>query len=250
MKDSQQSKDKIYYTMGEVCDMFGVNASLIRFWEREMSVLRPKRNTKGNRLFTKKDLETLKLVYYLIKEKGMTLAGADKHLRQNREGIAREAEVVEHLLRVRAMLTELRTELGGEENVVAEFDDEPADDFYPFKDEGVESVLGDEEQPAEEVYVEEEPAEDVVVNEQPAEVSAEEQPEEVIVEEQPAEVPMEEVPVTSSFVEIELDEKQPAEEKTAVTNFAEEQVVEEKFAEEPAVDEGKPRRRIVEQTLF
>ncbi len=226
MKDSQQSHKKIYYTMGEVCDMFGVNASLIRFWEREMSVLRPKRNTKGNRLFTNKDIETLKLVYYLVKEKGMTLAGADKYMRQNREGVAREAEVMEHLLRVRAMLTELRTELGGEENVVAEFDDDPADEeFVEAMDvEPADEMAEDESAAAGKEGVDADMAEEDPFMVIESALGGEEVAEEIV------ETPMAE----------QSAEQQPVEEPAPVVLEA---------AEESAVD-GKPQRRIVEQTLF
>ena len=76
--------EKMFYTMGEVSEMFDVNQSLIRHWEKEFSVLRPKRNKKGNRLFSPQDVERLKLIYHLVKERGMTLDGARKALRQHR----------------------------------------------------------------------------------------------------------------------------------------------------------------------
>lgn len=66
--------------------MFDVNPSLIRFWEQKFDILKPDKNKKGNRLFTPKDVENLKLIYHLVKENGMTLAGAAKRLRQNRRG--------------------------------------------------------------------------------------------------------------------------------------------------------------------
>ena len=68
--------DKLYYTIGEVSKMFKVNASLIRFWEKEFDVLKPKKNKKGNRLFTKDDVSNLRLIYHLVKERGYTLQGA------------------------------------------------------------------------------------------------------------------------------------------------------------------------------
>lgn len=93
--------------------MFDVNASLIRHWETQFSVLRPKRNKKGNRLFTPQDVENLKLIYHLVKEQGMTLEGARKALRQRRcePGVQRDMELLERLQRVRAMLAEVREEL-------------------------------------------------------------------------------------------------------------------------------------------
>jgi len=74
--------EKLFYSMGEVAEMFDVNASLIRHWESQFSVIRPKRNKKGNRLFSPRDVENLKLIYHLVKERGMTLEGAKKALRQ------------------------------------------------------------------------------------------------------------------------------------------------------------------------
>ena len=76
MTTSERKSRKIYYTMGEVSEMFDVNPSLIRFWEQKFDILKPDKNKKGNRLFTPKDVENLKLIYHLVKEKGMTLKGA------------------------------------------------------------------------------------------------------------------------------------------------------------------------------
>ena len=75
--------NKIYYSIGEVAKAFDVNASLIRFWEKEFDILQPKKNKKGNRLFTQKDLENLKTIYHLVKEKGYTLEGAKIELQEN-----------------------------------------------------------------------------------------------------------------------------------------------------------------------
>ena len=87
--------EKLYYSMGEVAEMFDVNPSLIRHWESQFSVLRPKRNKKGNRLFTPQDVENLKRIYHLVKECGMTLDGAKRALRNQPSGdaAAREAMV-------------------------------------------------------------------------------------------------------------------------------------------------------------
>ena len=103
----------MFYTMGEVSEMFDVNQSLIRHWERQFSVLKPKRNKKGNRLFSPQDVEYLKLIYHLVKERGMTLDGARKALRQHRadSGMPREVELMERLQRIRSLLVEVREEL-------------------------------------------------------------------------------------------------------------------------------------------
>ncbi|MDD3107807.1 MAG: MerR family transcriptional regulator [Alistipes sp.] len=113
----ESNRRKVYYTMGEVSEMFDVKPSLIRFWEQKFEILKPDKNRKGNRLFTPQDVENLKLIYHLVKENGMTLAGAAKRLRDNREGEGRNMEVIEKLQRMRALLLEIRQELksGGEE---------------------------------------------------------------------------------------------------------------------------------------
>ena len=76
---------KLYYTMGEVTQMFDVNASQIRYYEREFEILQPKKNKKGNRLFSPDDVENLRIIFSLVKEKGYTLQGAKDHLRSKRE---------------------------------------------------------------------------------------------------------------------------------------------------------------------
>lgn len=103
----------MFYTMGEVAEMFDVNQSLIRHWERQFDVLRPKRNKKGNRLFSPQDVERLKIIYHLVKERGMTLDGARKALRRHRadEDVPREVELMERLQRIRSLLVEVREEL-------------------------------------------------------------------------------------------------------------------------------------------
>ena len=106
--------EKLFYSMGEVAEMFDVNASLIRHWESQFSILRPKRNKKGNRLFSPQDVENLKLIYHLVKERGMTLEGAKKALKQKpaaEGGVQRDAELMERLQRIRALLVEVREDL-------------------------------------------------------------------------------------------------------------------------------------------
>lgn len=103
--------EKIYYSIGEVAELFDVNQSLIRFWEKEFEILKPQKNKKGNRLFTKPDIENLKLIYYLVKEKGFTLQGARDKLRQNREDVINAVQVIETLNQVKGFLLELKKEL-------------------------------------------------------------------------------------------------------------------------------------------
>lgn len=116
----EKKNRKIYYSMGEVSEMFDVNPSLIRFWEQKFDILRPHKNKKGNRMFTPQDVENLKLIYHLVKEKGMTLAGAQKRIKENREGADRDLEVVDRLLAIRSMLMEVSQQL----KVGGSFDDE------------------------------------------------------------------------------------------------------------------------------
>lgn len=103
--------EKRYYTIGEVAAILDVNTSLVRFWEREFDILKPKRNKKGNRLFTIKDLDNLKLIYHLVKERGFTLEGAQNKLRQNKGDTAKNAEVVDRLKMIRQALMDIKREL-------------------------------------------------------------------------------------------------------------------------------------------
>jgi DNA-binding transcriptional MerR regulator len=80
---SEKQLTKLYYTIGEVATMFNVNASLIRFWEKEFSIIQPKKNKKGNRLFTPKDIINFNKIYHLVKEQGFTLEGAKNSLKNN-----------------------------------------------------------------------------------------------------------------------------------------------------------------------
>ncbi len=107
--------EKLFYSMGEVAELFDVNQSLLRHWESQFPILHPKRNKKGNRLFSPRDIETLKLIYHLVKERGMTLEGAKKALGRRPQaagsGVERDVELMERLQRIRAMLVEVREDL-------------------------------------------------------------------------------------------------------------------------------------------
>jgi DNA-binding transcriptional MerR regulator len=102
---------KLYYSIGEVSNMFKVNTSLIRFWEREFEILRPKKNAKGNRLFTQEDVENLKIIFHLVKERGFTLDGAKKKMRENKNGVDHNVKVIDSLKRIRMFLEELKEQL-------------------------------------------------------------------------------------------------------------------------------------------
>ena len=103
--------NKLYYTMGEVTNLFGVNASQIRFYEREFEIIQPKKNKKGNRLFTPEDVDNLKIIFHLIKEKGFTLQGAKDFLKNNKEGVSENQKIIDSLLRIKQFLIEVREQL-------------------------------------------------------------------------------------------------------------------------------------------
>jgi DNA-binding transcriptional MerR regulator len=103
--------EKLYYTIGEVAELFEVNASLIRFWENEFDSLKPQKNKKGNRLFTKEDINTLRIIYHLVKEKGYTLQGAREKMKLNREDVEKQVEVIDSLQKIRSFLVQLKNDL-------------------------------------------------------------------------------------------------------------------------------------------
>ncbi len=105
---------KLYYSISEVAAMFDVNASLIRFWEKEFDILRPTKNKKGNRLFTQEDVENIYLIYHLVKERGFTLEGARNQLSQSYDEVQRRAQVSQSLSRIRGFLEEIDRILAGE----------------------------------------------------------------------------------------------------------------------------------------
>ncbi len=102
---------KLYYSIGEVSKMFDVNPSLIRFWEKEFTIISPKKNSKGNRLFTDKDLDNIRLIYHLVKERGFTLEGAKKKIKASKEDSVNEMEMMESLNKIKDFLTELKKNL-------------------------------------------------------------------------------------------------------------------------------------------
>ncbi|UCE93113.1 MAG: MerR family transcriptional regulator [Flavobacteriaceae bacterium] len=103
--------DKRYYKIGEVAKAFGVNTSLIRFWENEFDVLKPKKNKKGNRLFTPEDIQNLKMIYFLVKEKGFTLEGAKNKLKENPEEVFSKHKIILRLEEVKNELIAIKNQL-------------------------------------------------------------------------------------------------------------------------------------------
>lgn len=102
---------KLYYSISEVADMFGVNESLLRFWEKEFPQLNPKKAGRGVRQYRKEDIETVKLIYHLVKERGMTLPGARQRMKDNKETTLRNFEVVDRLRAIREELLRMRNAL-------------------------------------------------------------------------------------------------------------------------------------------
>ncbi|AXO81325.1 MerR family transcriptional regulator [Olleya aquimaris] len=103
--------EKRYYTIGEVAKAFDVNTSLIRFWEKEFDVLKPKKTAKGNRKFTPDDIKNLQLIYHLVKERGFTLEGAKIHLKEEKKKTLDNFEIIAKLESVKAQLIKLKNEL-------------------------------------------------------------------------------------------------------------------------------------------
>ena len=105
------SQDKRYYSIGEVAKAFDVNASLIRFWDKEFDILKPKKNAKGNRMFTQEDVKNLQLIYHLVKERGFTLEGAKTHLKEGQKKTLDKYEIINKLESIKAELNSIKNEL-------------------------------------------------------------------------------------------------------------------------------------------
>jgi DNA-binding transcriptional MerR regulator len=105
------SPDKRYYSIGEVAKAFDVNASLIRFWDKEFDILKPKKNAKGNRMFTPEDVKNLKLIYHLVKERGFTLEGAKTHLKEGQKKTLDKFEIISKLETIKTQLTNIKNHL-------------------------------------------------------------------------------------------------------------------------------------------
>jgi DNA-binding transcriptional MerR regulator len=111
MAYKEKEIEKLYYSIGEVAELFNVAPSLIRFWESEFDLIKPKKNRKGNRQFTKEDIDNVRTIYHLVKEKGFTLQGAKEMLRNDTEAVKDKMDMISSLKRVRSFLLELREKL-------------------------------------------------------------------------------------------------------------------------------------------
>ena len=103
--------EKRYYRIGEVAKAFSVNTSLIRFWEKEFEIIKPKKNAKGNRLFTPSDIENFKLIFRLVKEQGYTLEGAKQKLKENPDGVMKNHQIISRLEAIKLELIKIKNQL-------------------------------------------------------------------------------------------------------------------------------------------
>jgi DNA-binding transcriptional MerR regulator len=108
MPYKEKKVEKLFYSIGEVAEMLNVPVSTVRFWENEFDVLKPRKNKKGNRLFTAGDIKNLKIIHHLVKEKGMTLAGVRKQLAIKWEETDYKYEISQSLQNIKGILTDLR----------------------------------------------------------------------------------------------------------------------------------------------
>ena len=103
--------EKRYYSIGELATAFDVNTSLIRFWDKEFDILKPKKNAKGNRMFTPEDVKNLQLIYHLVKERGFTLEGAKVHLKEGQKKTLDKFEIIRKLEAIKTNLLNIKNEL-------------------------------------------------------------------------------------------------------------------------------------------
>ena len=96
MSLNNKSTEKLFYKISEVAEIFDINISAVRFWEKEFDILKPKKNKKGNRLFTPKDIENIKIIHYLLKERGYTVEGAKKKLKENKLDTIDNVQIIGH----------------------------------------------------------------------------------------------------------------------------------------------------------
>lgn len=108
---SMDELNKRFYRIGDVADILGIPASTLRFWEKEFTIIKPVRNAKNTRLYTPKDIETIKMIHYLVKEKGLKLDAAQAMIRRNRNGVSKRFEVIDRLKSIKSQLLHLKKAL-------------------------------------------------------------------------------------------------------------------------------------------
>ena len=201
---------KMFYSMGEVAEMFDVKPSLLRHWEAKFDILRPHKNKKGNRMFTPEDVENLKLIYHLVKERGMTLAGAAQYLKNGiTDTMRRDMELLDRLQKIRAELVEVREQLKDVpdgytvvEVAQTEPEEEVAVEVATAEPEAIEEIV-EEVVPAQEEITAE------PIDDDEDEVEVEELVELIIEEEEEEPEPEIEVPAEEAIEEKSTEEEQP-----------------------------------------
>lgn len=240
---------KMFYSMGEVAEMFDVKPSLLRHWEAKFDILRPHKNKKGNRMFTPEDVENLKLIYHLVKERGMTLAGAAQYLKNGiTDTMRRDMELLDRLQKIRAELVEVREQLKDVPDgytVVEVAQAEPEEELAMIEpeEEIVIEKATEEVAPVEIEEVVEEVIEEIVepIDDEEDEVEIEELVE-LIIEEEEEEEELIEEELTEEPIEEEPKEEEPTEEPvTEPTEVQPEDSTEEPKEEEPTDSTPRPR---------
>ena len=110
-KNTNMSDSKIFFSISEVARLFGLNESTLRFWEKEFDSIQPKKTTKGFRQYTKADIENIRMVYHLVKEKGMTLVGAKKVIHDNKRKLSTKLELLDRLTAIKEELLAIKAEI-------------------------------------------------------------------------------------------------------------------------------------------
>ncbi len=108
MSGHEEKREKLFYSIGEVADMLGEQTSAVRYWEKEFDIIKPRKNKKGNRLFTPSDVDNLKIIHYLLKKRGMTIAGVKKKMSDNPQDVRNNHKVIESLQRIKDTLIDIR----------------------------------------------------------------------------------------------------------------------------------------------
>lgn len=237
---------KMFYSMGEVAEMFDVKPSLLRHWEAKFDILKPHKNKKGNRMFTPEDVENLKLIYHLVKERGMTLAGAAQYLKNGiTDAMRRDMELLDRLQKIRAELVEVREQLKDVPDgytVVEVAAAEPEEEVAVVESEEVAAIESEEvaevaPETAEEVVESDDDEQEIEVEEEVELIfeSDEEEAGEVVEEDMPTEEPENE----PAEPENEPQKEEPTEQEQEQEPKQEQQ--EQEPEDEPADTTPRPR---------
>lgn len=103
-----KSNKKLYHSISEVAAMFNLNESTLRFWEKEFNIIRPRKTGKGTRFYKQEDIEAVRLIHYLVRERGMTLAGARQKIKDNKDDTVKQEEIVNKLKQIKAEILAIR----------------------------------------------------------------------------------------------------------------------------------------------